>query len=270
MWLLDWSMRVFELRDKVDGRLKGLGNGWYRYEHYQIWPTCADPNSLTLPLPRKRLSGCACHSPLAHFYIHHSESSIREIHPFTTITHLASKKTLDNEGDKCISVQFLIRQSVLSSAPQLSSQRSRSKNSQWTNRLTSIADEEMVHVQCPALMRESDPSSNDDGVHIALRLEGPYFTHVSPESYKTVVCLVAGTGLSGACAIAAAFHAQRTGKPSGTKPSQPAIDMAKVSGPWTRCVVLWVVREKDMIDIPFFDGKPNASHSLNYQCHDKC
>lgn len=31
MWLLDWSMRVFELREKLDSRLRSLGNGWYRY-----------------------------------------------------------------------------------------------------------------------------------------------------------------------------------------------------------------------------------------------
>jgi hypothetical protein len=30
MWLLDWSMRFFELRKKLDSRLKSLGNGWYR------------------------------------------------------------------------------------------------------------------------------------------------------------------------------------------------------------------------------------------------
>lgn len=31
MWLLDWSMRLFELREKLDSRLEALGNGWYRY-----------------------------------------------------------------------------------------------------------------------------------------------------------------------------------------------------------------------------------------------
>ena len=30
MWLLDWSMRVSELREKVDSHLIALGNGWYR------------------------------------------------------------------------------------------------------------------------------------------------------------------------------------------------------------------------------------------------
>jgi hypothetical protein len=30
MWLLDWSMRVWELRAKLDSRLTALGSGWYR------------------------------------------------------------------------------------------------------------------------------------------------------------------------------------------------------------------------------------------------
>ena len=33
MWLQDWSMRAFELREKLNGRLSTLGNGWYRYDN---------------------------------------------------------------------------------------------------------------------------------------------------------------------------------------------------------------------------------------------
>jgi hypothetical protein len=33
MWLLDWSMRFVELREKLDSQLIALGNGWYRYIH---------------------------------------------------------------------------------------------------------------------------------------------------------------------------------------------------------------------------------------------
>jgi hypothetical protein len=31
MWLLDWGMRLYELGDKMDGKLVSLGKGWYRY-----------------------------------------------------------------------------------------------------------------------------------------------------------------------------------------------------------------------------------------------
>ena len=29
MWLLDWGMRLYELRNKLDSKLTALGNGWY-------------------------------------------------------------------------------------------------------------------------------------------------------------------------------------------------------------------------------------------------
>jgi hypothetical protein len=30
MWLLDWGMRLYELRTKLDGKVVSLGKGWYR------------------------------------------------------------------------------------------------------------------------------------------------------------------------------------------------------------------------------------------------
>lgn len=102
------------------------------------------------------------------------------------------------------------------------------------------------------------------GVETPLRLEGPYFTPANPETYKTVICLVAGTGLSGAIAIAAAFHDQRSRSRSTQKtaaPSaRPACTVATESrGNWGRCVVIWTVREKDYVDMPFFKG----GHSMH-------
>ena len=29
MWILDWSMRLFELQEKMDSQVRGLGNGWF-------------------------------------------------------------------------------------------------------------------------------------------------------------------------------------------------------------------------------------------------
>ena len=36
MWLLDWGMRLYELRKKLDGKVIHLGNGWYRYGLFTI------------------------------------------------------------------------------------------------------------------------------------------------------------------------------------------------------------------------------------------
>ena len=212
-----------------------------------------------MPLPRKRLSGCACHSPLAHFYIHHSESSIREINPFTTITHLASKKILIQEGEEFISIQFLFRQSVPKSAPQTLSQPPMKKSTQWTNKLAALVDEEKADVsrhnsRASTQPRQIDPGLSEtivsSGVKTSLRLEGPYFTPANPEAYKTVVCLVAGTGLSGAIAIAAAFKAQASASIAGASCTMRAESGRR----WERCFVIWTVREKDFVEMPFFDG----------------
>jgi hypothetical protein len=215
----------------------------------------ADNDSLTLPLPRKRLSGCACHSPLAHFYIHHNESSVHEIHPFTSITHLASQKTLVQEGESSIMIQFLFRKSVSSDALQALSQPALKKSTQWTNKLGALVDEEKI------MPDQSTKALVNHGVETALRLEGPYFTAATPELYKTVICFVAGTGVSGAIAIAAAFNAQRSKPRSNLKaPLPPTEAGCTISNDpnryWDRCVVIWTVREKEHIDIPvIFSGK---------------
>ena len=31
MWLLDWALRLFELRKKAESHLVALGKDWYRY-----------------------------------------------------------------------------------------------------------------------------------------------------------------------------------------------------------------------------------------------
>ena len=241
----------------------------------RMMTTCVNEDSLTLLLPRKRLSGCACHSPLAHFYIHHSQSSIREIHPFTTITHLASKKPTLQGGELSISIQFLFRQSM----PTVDSQsltRATSKQSiQWTNKLASLVDEEKTGTHITnedtstrpnSIMTSTEfsESSVSKGIDTPLRLEGPYFTLANPESYRTVVCLVAGTGLSGAIAIAAAFKAHRSGLSSHLKAHTSVPDSAhsiaiESTQKWDRCVVIWSVREKDYVEMPFFHGKDVTS-----------
>nr|POE63036.1 ferric reduction oxidase 4 [Quercus suber] len=240
MWLLDWGMRIFELRNKLNGRLMALGNGWF---------------SITLALPKRRLSGCACHSPLAHFYIHHHDSSSHEIHPFTTITHLASQKNAIDEGVLSINIQFLFRPSApnIASAPE--TQLSIQRKPQWTKRLTSLLDVEKAQLPSVrgSLSKASTSSTPPDelvdemtnfGVETSLRLEGPYFTPANPELFGTVICLVAGTGLSGAIAIAAQFKAHRSNTTWGEKTSA-----------CKNCIVIWSVRESDYIDLPFFERK---------------
>ncbi|KAK4691736.1 hypothetical protein P7C71_g5327, partial [Lecanoromycetidae sp. Uapishka_2] len=217
MWVLDWGMRIYELSGKMDSSLVAIGNGWF---------------CLTLPLPRRRLDGCACYSPLAHFHIHHTESSIREIHPFTTITHLASQKVntpsstslkpLATPTDETIQIQFLFRKTKTSKkfTPNTDHPREEKSSKQWTNKLASLVDDTKTTVTTREALQEEDREKVKDLElqttktlhHTSLRLEGPYFTPANPGYYDTVICLVAGTGISGAIAIAAAFSAQEATK----------------------------------------------------------
>ena len=226
-------------------------------------------DSLTLPLPHIRLSGCACHSPLAHFYIHHSTSSIREIHPFTTITHLASKKAMTAKEESTIEIEFLFRKRGSDGPSNIPIKQRRTANMQWTNKLASIIDEEQGKLAEGKTEAIPNTDLSRSSIHTTLRLEGPYFTFAHPSAYRTAICLVAGTGLSGALAIAAAFVAQNSDNDDSTKRESSgshefnntaaqscSADGAPRPAPrWNRCVVVWSIRESQYVDMPFFHSK---------------
>ena len=214
-------------------------------------------------MPRARLTGCSCRSPLAHFYIHHAGSSIRELHPFTTITHLASENRIAPSQDDDFPVQFLFRKSSRAYSPAKESSMTvplwrrifrgksqRLKSTQWTGRLAGLADERNAHrrtISPNASKLKVDDRSWNQGVDVAVRLEGPYFSPADTSRYDTVVCLVAGTGISGAVAIATAFTSQifEQQEKSGEA------DMSAISLRWRRCILVWSVKETDDIELPF-------------------
>ncbi|OBT84862.1 hypothetical protein VE02_05898 [Pseudogymnoascus sp. 03VT05] len=274
MWVLDWGMRLYELRRKLDGKISIVGNGWY---------------CLTLLLPRHRLDGCACTSPLAHFYLYHSGSSVRQLHPFTTITHLASQNAATPLSEDDFLICFLFRkQGRTNQNPELSTlgnrftflkyfrRRGTASPAEWTDRLASLADkaalttdsslhrdEAIIDPEGPFTMLTS-PTAWINTAHAAIgvRAEGPYFTPADPARYHTVVCIVAGTGISGALAIISAFAAQKTrdarnaAETDMCAPGTCSAVQEPVPVPvggrrmWERCVVVWSVREADYIALP--------------------
>ncbi|KFY79043.1 hypothetical protein V498_08996 [Pseudogymnoascus sp. VKM F-4517 (FW-2822)] len=252
-------------------------------------------SSLTVLLPRNRLDGCACTSPLAHFYLYHSGSSVRQLHPFTTITHLASQNATTPPSKDDLPICFLFRKqgranktleprTLVNDFTFLTYFRRRRNSSpaEWTERLASLADKAVLttgaslHHEAAILDPKEpftmliSPTAGINTAHapIGVRAEGPYFTPADPARYHTVVCIVAGTGISGALAIIGAFAAQRI------RDAENAADMdiclpgtccavqdpapVPVSGRrmWERCVVVWSVREGDYIALPALMGKP--------------
>lgn len=235
-------------------------------------------------MPRHRLDGCACTSPLAHFYIYHSGSSIRELHPFTTTTHLASQNTVTDSSEDDISIKFLFRgrgkpAAIPSITPAVTTRgfgssilrlggklRRKQPASQWTDRLASLTrgpDKLKTTGQSGISLATSGSTAS---VPISLRLEGPYFTTADPASFHTVICLVAGTGVSGGLAIASAFKelerqeaamtAIRADGGYSSTQANPHSGRATVNAKrdriWKRCIVFWSVREEDFIDLPGF------------------
>ncbi|KAI4270084.1 MAG: hypothetical protein L6R38_007238 [Xanthoria sp. 2 TBL-2021] len=242
MWCLDWSMRLHELKLLLYGELSTFGNGWY---------------CITVPIPRSRLAGCSCRSPLAHFFIHHGDSSTREVHPFTTITHLATEDATTPAGNDEILIQFLFRKVVaatpdpesMARRPWLSKicsqlRREPAKSAQWTEKIASSLDHEIDQRSHACLERKEQILHTS--VDLALRLEGPYFSPADPSRYHTVVCLVAGTGISGAIAIAGAFSALQTLRSTAASGISKS-DSSKFV--WRRCVIVWSVRGKDHVDL---------------------
>ncbi|KAI9723456.1 MAG: hypothetical protein M1828_004186 [Chrysothrix sp. TS-e1954] len=273
LWIVDWAMRVFELRQPVDSAVTALGNGYY---------------VLAMQMPRHRLSGCACTSPLAHFYIYHSDSSLRELHPFTTITHLASEKHSTPKEQDDVTIQFLFRkryrptQTIDMKASEEKSMvqalrtlvaPKKKKKMQWTEKLANKA-----HVESDSGIPTSQPSSSrapsfanmpSPGhpypmVDVALRLEGPYFTPAEPSRYQTVICFAAGTGISGAIAIARAFfeiERQRASSEYCGTDGDPCMTQQS-SSVWRRCIVVWSVREGDYVELPFLKSPSTSSFEL--------
>ena len=130
----------------------------------------------------------------------------------------------------------------------------RLQSTQWTQRLAELADSRYTNSQTsvsnPSRL-ESGYKANTDGVDLALRLEGPYFSPADTFRYDTVICLVAGTGISGAIAIASAFNTFDVDQP---KPGKPQIK-PKADRMWRRCIIMWSVRENNDVELPFIEPK---------------
>lgn len=132
---------------------------------------------------------------------------------------------------------------------------------QWTDKLASLADQNMPlpgSGKNDSINQSADesqlPTHPSQTVDVSLRLEGPYFTGANPSRYKTVICFVAGTGVSGAIAIALAFLEQK--RQQMTASEDPRDEPANTSI-WERCVVFWSVKAEDYINLPYIKGRSN-------------
>lgn len=172
-------------------------------------------------------------------------------------------------------IQFLFRKASRAPTMPTNHPREEKTSKQWTNKLASIADTKSKDV---SISEKMDDPEQQPGARVAalantsLRLEGPYFTPANPAMYETVICLVAGTGVSGAIAIAASFSAQFSSEgctkfppavaPSSERRKNTAEQDKTLQPPnptqktWKRCVVIWSIRESDHVRLSFFQESP--------------
>ncbi|KAI4196727.1 MAG: hypothetical protein LQ350_006373 [Teloschistes chrysophthalmus] len=128
------------------------------------------------------------------------------------------------------------------------------KGTEWTEKLASSLDPAKIERDYDSLERqEHDLQASSD---LALRLEGPYFSPADPARYHAVVCFVAGTGVSGAIAIAGAFRALQRSRE--TNESAPSIH-ERLGPRWQTCTIAWSVRESDYTDLPFLEPSPDLT-----------
>ena len=259
-------------------------------------------HSLKVSLPRSRLTGCSCKSPIAYFYIHHAGSSLRELHPFTTITPLAAQNAATPPGDDEFPIQFLFRKR---GKPNVTTNdnlarhtryhlisrlfrgtKERYQSTEWTNKLASLVDKEIDPLSDVMVSASSTPSTSaaedkvspapsalssvppQPKVNIVIRLEGPYFSPADPYRYDTVICLVAGTGISGALAIARAFtelQRQRSVVYNSNSCCRggSCTHISTSASHWQHCIVVWSVKSAEAAELPFFTG----ARGLEVQTH---
>lgn len=216
---------------------------------------------------------------------------MRQLHPFTTITHLASQDLITPATEDDFPIQFLFRkQNGNEPTPQPLPrrhgfalmrdlvQRAKLPTAEWTDKLAGLADADVqgTTLQHTSTSRPSSMRSpsiawfSADHAHqtakIGVRVEGPYFTPADPSRYRTVICVVAGTGVSGAIAIAGAFaelqrqravNLETSNNCESSSSSVPRRTSTLISSSkvWERCVVVWSVRAEDHIDLPFLKSK---------------
>ena len=184
------------------------------------------------------------------------------------MTHLASQNNATEASEDDFPIQFLFRKqggkgpSSAAVVPLplykriLRGKKKRKQSTQWTARLAALVDEQQPEMS----KRQSDSNIDMErslapftpiagGINVALRLEGPYFTPADPYRYDTVVCLVAGTGVTGAISVAAAFNYAAT---SDSNNSTPKVSPLRK---WRRCIIMWSVKESEDIELPFLEPK---------------
>lgn len=152
---------------------------------------------------------------------------------------------------------------------------------EWTDKLASTVDgtkpllgfrDNNQPTSPPFIVRTGKiefPTCSSQNADVPFRLEGPYFTVADPSRYKTVICIVAGTGVSGAIAIARAFLEQKRQQAAVLQIGSEweANDNPAATSIWERCVIIWSVRADAYMNLPYMEGEQPISMAHRVELH---
>ena len=136
---------------------------------------------------------------------------------------------------------------------------------EWTNKFAGLIDQQQtasdgtMDLSLRNASTTSTSNATESTIHrpskvdVDLRLEGPYFTPADPSRYQTVVCLVAGTGVSGAIAIAGAFTELQRSRDMEKEDGCSLVPAAAPAVLWQKCIIIWSVRADDWTELPFWE-----------------
>lgn len=262
LWAFDWVNRTRSLNHIVSAQLQKDDNGWFRI----TIPYDAIPCHMGRRLSQTELL------PLKTFYLNIPNISKLQNHPFTTCSGLVATCELSPYKE----ISFLWR------VPN-TGKNATSQCLEWTTRLSLLfssraaltpSDLELGHAALkdlpPTTMQEINPVSSNDRVErsassaskvlptrtIKLRLEGPYTTPHSPfQTYGSILCVVGGTGLSGALALANTYVCLRSSS------------SAKLKCKTTDLRIVWSVRDIEDAELVDVSGKQSIFLSTFFRCH---
>ncbi|KAJ4404329.1 hypothetical protein N0V82_010524 [Gnomoniopsis sp. IMI 355080] len=235
LWILDWVWRIFRgdtgLGKTVPAILEDAGHGWYRItlkpSRSEESPAKQLATSSTCTVDEKQL----IMQPIQSFYLNIPRVSRVQNHAFT-----AAKTATHDTGPV-----FLLQRASLAGRRK----SSKSEQREWTWKLSRLVESQQDARQAGKLVP----------CDILCRVEGPYIPS-GPAAYEVaarVVCLVGGTGLTGAYSLAMWWSRWR------------ARDIG------SHFTLVWTVRDRDtavhlrewLVLVGIVEGIPNMTLKLH-------
>lgn len=227
LYVLDWALRAKSLSQVVNAEVQKDANGWYRI----IIP------GDSIPAHVSRREAATTDLPLKTFYLNVPSASKFENHPFTACNGALSTSEDRRQQD----IVFLLRVPTTGKS-------AKQQAEEWTTKIRRLVDPINETSQTdleignglkvePKDERKLSGETLDGTCSraIKLRIQGPYTIPHSPfNRYESVLCVIGGTGISGALSLANTYITLKmSGKPCVTR----------------RFSILWSLRDTEDADL---------------------